>query len=116
MTLFILAGILVTAGSLLYIFYPLLSSATLVLGWESSSPFKLLLDRKHTIFENIKDLDFEYKMGKLAEEDYQKLREEFSREAVEVLQQIDRLQPQPLDKPGEKRIVSVLKDKQQSSL
>ncbi len=110
MTFFVLAGVLVTAGSLLYIFYPLLSGAHWNLGWESASPVKLLLQRKQTIYENIKDLDFEYKMGKLAEEDYLKLREDFSRDAAEVLRQMDALQPQPLDKAGEKRVVSVIKE------
>jgi hypothetical protein len=108
MSLFILLGILITAGSLLYIFYPLILTSNFTMSWESASPLKLLLHQKQTIYENIKDLEFEYQMGKLSEEDFQKLREDFTREAVNVMQQIDELQPQTLERPGEKKIISVL--------
>ncbi len=51
-----------------------------------------LLQRKETVYANIKELDFDYHMGKLSEEDYQRLRAQYKAEAVEILQQIDRLQ------------------------
>jgi hypothetical protein len=49
----------------------------------------LLQRRKEVILGNIQDLDFEYKCGKLSEEDYAKIRGEMSAEAAAVFQQID---------------------------
>lgn len=48
-----------------------------------------LLQKKDAIYENMKDLEFEYKMGKLSEEDFQKLRDEYKAEAGIVLDRID---------------------------
>src|SRR2546426_12065436 len=49
----------------------------------------LLQRKKEVVLGNIQDLDFEYKCGKLSEEDYQKIRAEMSAEAAAVLQEID---------------------------
>jgi hypothetical protein len=113
MTLFLLLGVAITAGSLLYIFFPLLRTGGFLVDFDSNpSLVKQLLHKKKTIYENMKDLEFEYKMGKLAEEDYQKLREDYSREAFEVINQIESLQPEKLEKAGQSRIVSVIKNDQ----
>ena len=52
----------------------------------------LLLRKKEVILGNIQDLDFEYKCGKLSEEDYAKVRGEMSSEAAAVLQDIDNIE------------------------
>src|SRR5437763_13955781 len=49
----------------------------------------LLQRKKEVVLGNIQDLDFEYKCGKLSEEDYQKIRGEMSAEAAVVLQEIE---------------------------
>ena len=49
----------------------------------------LLQRKKEVVLGNIQDLDFEYKCGKLSEEDYQKIRAEMSAEAAKVFQDID---------------------------
>ena len=49
----------------------------------------LLQRKKEIVLGNIQDLDFEYKCGKLSEEDYQKIRGEMSAEAAKVFQDID---------------------------
>jgi hypothetical protein len=48
-----------------------------------------LLQKKDSIYENMKDLEFEWKMGKLSEEDFHKLRDEYKMEAALVLDRID---------------------------
>src|SRR5258708_25536951 len=48
----------------------------------------LLQRKKEIVLGNIQDLDFEYKCGKLSEEDYQKVRGGMSAEAAAVLQEI----------------------------
>src|SRR5882724_1003057 len=52
----------------------------------------LLQRKKEVILGNIQDLDFEYKCGKLSEEDYQKVRNEMNQEAAHVLHEIDRIE------------------------
>src|SRR5438067_12003531 len=49
----------------------------------------LLQRKKEVVLGNIQDLDFEYKCGKLSEEDYQHVRGEMTAEAAAVLHQID---------------------------
>jgi hypothetical protein len=52
----------------------------------------LLQRKKEVILGNIQDLDFEYKCGKLSEEDYKKTRGEMSGEAASVLQEIESIE------------------------
>ena len=52
----------------------------------------LLQRKKEVILGNIQDLDFEYKCGKLSEEDYTKIRGEMSAEAAAVLHDIDSIE------------------------
>jgi len=52
----------------------------------------LLQRKKEIILGNIQDLDFEYKCGKLSEEDYQKIRGEMSAEAAAVFQEIESIE------------------------
>jgi rRNA maturation endonuclease Nob1 len=54
----------------------------------------LLQRKKEVILGNIQDLDFEYKCGKLSEEDYQKIRGEMSAEAAVVFQEIENIESQ----------------------
>jgi NADH pyrophosphatase NudC (nudix superfamily) len=51
-----------------------------------------LLSRKDSIYTAIKDLEFDYKTGKLSDEDYAELREKFEQQAAAVLKEIDDLQ------------------------
>jgi hypothetical protein len=50
--------------------------------------------KKELVLENLKELDFEYEMGKLSEEDYSRLRQGYLAEAEEVVQAIDKLKIQ----------------------
>lgn len=52
----------------------------------------LLQRKKEVVLGNIQDLDFEYKCGKLSEEDYQKIRGEMSAEAALVFQEIESIE------------------------
>ena len=47
--------------------------------------------RKTAIYRNIKELELEYKMGRLAESDFQRLEAEHKNEAIEILQKLDAL-------------------------
>jgi rRNA maturation endonuclease Nob1 len=52
----------------------------------------LLQRKKEVVLGNIQDLDFEYKCGKLSDEDYQKIRGEMSAEAAIVFQDIESIE------------------------
>jgi len=53
-----------------------------------------LNQRKLNTLENIRELDFDYEMGKLADEDYQRLRDGYMHEAQEIIESIDKLKIQ----------------------
>lgn len=53
---------------------------------------KHLETQRQVLYDNLKDLQFEYHQGKLSGEDYQSLKQGFSNELAVVLESIDRLQ------------------------
>ncbi len=65
------------------------------------SPFQHLDERKAAIYENLRDLQFEYRVGKLSDNDYQQTKADLQKELARVLAEVDRLkselqsQPQP---------------------
>src|SRR5215831_12229824 len=52
----------------------------------------LLQRKKEVALGNIQDLDFEFKCGKLSEEDYRKIRAEMSAEAAVVFREIENIE------------------------
>src|SRR5438552_4437177 len=78
---------------------------------EPVSPFEHLDERKAAIYENLRDLQFEYRVGKLSDADYQRTKLSLQKELAGVMAEIDRVmqkapaQPvaqkaQPKVKPG----------------
>jgi rRNA maturation endonuclease Nob1 len=49
------------------------------------SPIHHLEDRKHAIYDNLRDLQFEYRLGKLSDGDYQQTKLALQRELAVVL-------------------------------
>jgi rRNA maturation endonuclease Nob1 len=60
---------------------------------EAASPTRHLEDRKAVIYENLRDLQFEYRVGKLSDTDYQQTKVGLQRELAGVLAEIDKLAP-----------------------
>jgi hypothetical protein len=58
---------------------------------EPVSPFEHLDERKASVYENLRDLQFEYRVGKLSDEDYQATKQDLQRELAGVLAEIDRV-------------------------
>jgi NADH pyrophosphatase NudC (nudix superfamily) len=54
---------------------------------ESESPLKHFDDAKARIYENLRDLQFEYRLGKLSDEDYQRTKKDMQTELAVVLAQ-----------------------------
>src|SRR5579863_2742563 len=55
------------------------------------SPFDHLDERKAAIYENLRDLQFEYRVGKLSDQDYQQTKQDLQKVLAGVLAEIDRL-------------------------
>jgi len=58
---------------------------------EPVSPFAHLDERKAAIYENLRDLQFEYRLGKFSDEDYQNTKKDLQRELAGVLAEVDKL-------------------------
>jgi hypothetical protein len=61
---------------------------------EPESPFRHLDDRKAAIYENLRDLQFEFRVGKLSEDDYQASKRDLQKELAVVLAEVDKLKAQ----------------------
>ena len=51
-----------------------------------------LRERKETVYENLRDLNFEFKAGKFPETDYPSMRASLEEEAAAILAEISRLE------------------------
>jgi hypothetical protein len=58
---------------------------------EPESPTRHLEERKAAIYEGLRDLQFEYRVGKLSDEDYQNTKLTLQKELAGVLAEIDKL-------------------------
>lgn len=54
-------------------------------------PYAHLEERKATVYENLRDLQFEHRMGKLSETDYQNTKRDLQKELAGILAEVDRL-------------------------
>jgi hypothetical protein len=90
---------LFTIAALFYIFY---LPGTLYLG-PVKSRVTYLRERKDVVYENLRDLNFEYSAGKVPDADYQSLRASLQDEAATLLAEIARLESQPVPAPRKAR-------------
>ena len=58
---------------------------------EPVSPFLHLDERKAAIYENLRDLQFEYRVGKLSDNDYQLTKKDLQKELAAVLAEVDKV-------------------------
>ena len=84
----ILACSALLIGIFVYVFYP--QSRTE--GQTHKTRLEFLLERKDTIYENLRDLNFEYRAGKYPEEDYLAQRAGMENEAAQILAEIEFLE------------------------
>ncbi|WP_035957874.1 hypothetical protein [Bryobacter aggregatus] len=55
------------------------------------NPFKIFDERKARIYENLRDLQFELRLGKLSDDDYAKSKASLQHELAQVLAEADAL-------------------------
>ena len=75
-------------ASLFYVFY---LPGRLFLGPEKTRA-GYLRERKDAVYENLRDLNFEYRAGKVPDADYQSLKSSLQDEAATILAEIARLE------------------------
>lgn len=59
-----------------------------------------LYERKEQTFENLRDLNFEYKAGKLSDADFGSMRDSMEQEAANILAEIERLEHETGSRQG----------------
>ena len=82
------AGALLTLALLVYTFWP----ENVFASQREKTRLDYLLERKEQLYENLRDLNFEYRAGKYPEEDFQAQRAQLENEAAQLLAEIDHLQ------------------------
>ena len=91
--------LLLLAASLFYVFY---LPGRLFLGPEKTRA-SYLRERKDAVYENLRDLNFEFKAGKMPEVDYQSLKASLQDEAATLLSEIARLEANATSAPRKAR-------------
>lgn len=79
---------LLLVGCFLYVFWPEGSLAA----QHHKTRLEYLRERREVLFDNLRDLNFEYKAGKYPEEDYAAQRAMLENEAAETVAEIDLLE------------------------
>ena len=92
----ILVALVLSVGALAFVVWPLLKPGPAPVMVEDDRLTELL-GRKDAVLKAIKDLEFDYQVGKLSEEDYQLYDQRLRRQAVALLQQIEEVAPQTAD-------------------
>jgi len=79
---------LITAATLFYVFSV---PDSMVAGPEKTRA-AYLRERKEVVYENLRDLNFEFKAGKFPESDYQTMKNSLEEEAAAILAEISHLE------------------------
>ena len=82
------AGLFLALALFVYIFWP----ENVFASQREKSRLDFLLERKDQLYENLRDLNFEYRAGKYPEEDFAAQRGLLERETAELMAEIDHLQ------------------------
>jgi len=83
-----IAGLFLLFALLVYTFWP----ENVFASQREKTRLDFLEERKEQLYENLRDLNFEYRAGKYPEEDFQVQRAQLEKEAAQLLAEIDHLQ------------------------
>jgi len=87
-TMGLLLGSILMVALFLYTFWPENSFAS----QRQKTRLDYLLERKDQLYENLRDLNFEFRAGKYPEEDFQAQRTQLENETAQLLSEIEHLQ------------------------
>jgi hypothetical protein len=83
-----LAGVALLVALFIYTFWP----ENVFASQREKTRLDFLLERKEQLYENLRDLNFEYRAGKYPDEDFQSQRAQLENEAALLLAEIEYLQ------------------------
>ena len=89
----IAAFILIAAGVLLFVFTPLFDpreTNTITQISRREARRRDLIEQRDMIYEAIRELDFDHRMGKVEEDDYRQTRARYTAQAVELIKSLDK--------------------------
>ncbi len=90
--LVIVFAALVAAGTFLFVLQPVLTQAVAVSDEEETvETLEELYAQRDALYRSIKELEFDYRVGKLTDEDYQRFVGQLKRQAADVLRRIDQV-------------------------
>ena len=84
----LIAGMLLLFALFIYTFWP----ENVFDSQREKTRLDYLLERKDQLYENLRDLNFEYRAGKYPEEDFTVQRAQLENEAAQLLAEIEHLQ------------------------
>ena len=84
----LIAGLLMAFALIVYTFWP----ENVFASQREKTRLDYLLERKEQLYENLRDLNFEFKAGKYPEEDFTVQRAQLENEAAQLLGEIELLQ------------------------
>jgi predicted nuclease with TOPRIM domain len=87
-TLGLIAGVLLLFVLFVYTFWP----ENVFASQRQKTRLDYLLERKEQLYENLRDLNFEFKAGKYPEEDFVVQRAQLENETAQLLGEIEQLQ------------------------
>ena len=86
----LIAGALLAVILVIYTFWP----DNVFASQHEKTRLEYLIERKDQLYENLRDLNFEYRAGKYPEEDFLTQRDLLERETAELMAEIEFLQQQ----------------------
>ena len=86
-------AVVIAAVALIYVVAPLRKPA-MPLPSEDDDRLADLVARKESVLRAIKETEFDYHTGKLSEEDYARYDERLRRQAISLIQQIEKIAPE----------------------
>ena len=84
----LIAGLLMALALFVYNFWP----ENVFASQHEKTRLDYLLERKEQLYENLRDLNFEYRAGKYPEEDFVAQRAQLENETAQLLAEIEHLQ------------------------
>ena len=84
----LIAGVLLLFGLFVYTFWP----ENVFASQREKRRLDFLLERKEQLYENLRDLNFEFKAGKYPEEDFVAQRAQLENETARLMSEIEQLQ------------------------
>jgi hypothetical protein len=84
----LIAGVFLLLALFLYTFWP----ENVFASQKEKTRLDFLLERKEQLYDNLRDLNFEYRAGKYPEEDFEAQRAQLEHETAQLMAEIDQAQ------------------------